>query len=1137
MIFIYVKGRKKLKKLFSVFILNMLFVLMSSAQQAEFYVDPVNGDDTNLGTSIALALKTIDAARQKVGSINGNMTGDIYIYLRGGTHTLSATVEFTSTDSGTNGYYVIYKNYGTEAPVISCGEKITGTWQVDVGSVKKISIGTGKAFRQLYVEDNFKIRARTPNLDSTYTFPTDKQSDGLNIQQGLLDSLSNWQNKVEIAATSAWMHHRLRVSNKYNSGSYTRAVINSVEWDDINNEPLGSRSFLTEHYWVENAYKFLDEAGEWYYDDSSGWLYYWPLQGEDMSTAEVIIPNLEKAFFVNGSDGTNFNIPVSNLKFEGLTIKYSNYTRPNDYGLINTQANTLIPQDAWDITDTQYRYSQQKERITAVLQVHYGKNITVKNCNFENLGGSGLTFNYGGENILIDSNSFKYIAGNGLEVGNDANKPNDSKMIPKDVIIFNNYIEDIAKDYRGGVGILCFFIDQLIIENNEVYNVPYTGISAGWGWADGESPILIRNYTIRYNKVQSYLGFISDGGGIYVTNPIFGTNIIEKNYIKDVVVRERGSIAIYLDGNSRNWTVNQNVVNNAEYWLGGSTFGTQIKGPITVTDNYTTTLTSHATNWGNGSTITGTVLFDPANIPSGANDIINNTGLTSGSPPTIIPAPEPISGVLIIDNGDPGYYENGTTWDDSSLTGYNSSSTRYGSTLAAFAVWNPNLMAGEYTVSIWKVGSTSSDSNAKITVHYSGGVDTQYLDYTSGISGWVELGTYDFEEGFWGYVQNNNSNNGYTRADAVKFEPVSPETEVIDNGDPGYTESGTWQDSGLPGYNSSSTRYGNSTGAYATWTPELVEGCYSVSIYKVVHATSDSNAKIEIVHSGGTDTLYLDYTTGTSGWVELGTYAFNSGTGGCLKNTKNSTGYARADAVRFEFVLPETTVIDNGDPGYIESGIWDNSSLIGYDSSYTRYGYSTGAFATWVPELAGGCYTVSIYKVVHSSSDSNAKIEIVHSGGTDTQYLDHTTGIYGWVELGSYTFDCSVGSVKNTRNSSGYIRADAVKFEPCSTKSTQILTDIQFAKSKDKDVSFRIYPNPVNDYLKITCPLTGKVQIALYNINGTEVYNETRKMFSNETININVSHLISGIYLLRLNSSEKLGHYKVVKKKGAFYIY
>lgn len=116
-----------------------------------------------------------------------------------------------------------------------------------------------------------------------------------------------------------------------------------------------------------------------------------------------------------------------------------------------------------------------------------------------------------------------------------------------------------------------------------------------------------------------------------------------------------------------------------------------------------------------------------------------------------------------------------------------------------------------------------------------------------------------------------------------------------------YSETGTWVTSSAVGYTLENTsRYSETPGATATWGGWLPEaGTYDVYIYKVVHANSDVNSRIDVTHNGGTSTQFLNYTTGTTGWVKLGTWSFSSGFNGSVKLTRGGPGYARADAVRF----------------------------------------------------------------------------------------------------------------------------------------------------------------------------------------------------------------------------------------------
>lgn len=129
-----------------------------AAIQASYYVSPT-GNDSNPGT-LADPFLTIQKARDVVRTVNSSMTGDIMIYLRGGTYTLVDTFELTEEDSGTNGHHVIYSAYGNEVPVISGGQKVTGWSQVGTSDIWKASVSLER-IRQFYVNDQRVQRARS----------------------------------------------------------------------------------------------------------------------------------------------------------------------------------------------------------------------------------------------------------------------------------------------------------------------------------------------------------------------------------------------------------------------------------------------------------------------------------------------------------------------------------------------------------------------------------------------------------------------------------------------------------------------------------------------------------------------------------------------------------------------------------------------------------------------------------------------------------------------------------------------------------------------------------------------------------------------------------------------------------------
>ncbi|NUR58514.1 MAG: right-handed parallel beta-helix repeat-containing protein, partial [Catenulispora sp.] len=101
--------------------------LAAAATQATYYVAP-GGSDANPGT-ITAPFATLQHARDVVRTVDGTMTGDIYVYLRGGNYPIGSTIDFTSADSGTNGHQIVYSAYPGETPVLNGGVQVTGWTQ------------------------------------------------------------------------------------------------------------------------------------------------------------------------------------------------------------------------------------------------------------------------------------------------------------------------------------------------------------------------------------------------------------------------------------------------------------------------------------------------------------------------------------------------------------------------------------------------------------------------------------------------------------------------------------------------------------------------------------------------------------------------------------------------------------------------------------------------------------------------------------------------------------------------------------------------------------------------------------------------------------------------------------------------
>ena len=479
-----------------------------------------------------------------------------------------------------------------------------------------------------------------------------------------------------------------------------RAVIDPYQWKGVTEGPQGTRSYLGKDYWVENALAFLDEPGEWYYEKASGFLHYHPRESDDLSSGSVVIPVTPTLLRFDGT----LDDPVEYVSLEGITFRQTGWVRPSVHGFVDVQGNTLLPSEDRVKTDSQFRHDQKKDRVPASVEINAGRNIRIEDCVFEDLGGTGLTFDLGGRDNAIAGNRFTDIAASAIEIGNDAYRPLDERMWPRRFLIFNNEIRRIGSEYYGSVGIRVFYVDSIVIEHNLVADVPYSGIDVGWGWKMSDIVLEARKARIERNRIERYLTELEDGAGIYSANPVFGS-VIRENYIKDMGA-DSPDPAIYQDGCSAYWTVERNVVENATLWTGKQSWGDSWKHDILARDNFSTT--SRRSTYGVNWRVIGLEVHEDAAWPQAARRIIAESGLTKKPVP---PLPRSESrDVTIVDNNDEGFSTDAGGWEtDLSIMehrrGYFGQDYAYtgggGPVDKKWAKWVPEtLEAGDYHVYI-----------------------------------------------------------------------------------------------------------------------------------------------------------------------------------------------------------------------------------------------------------------------------------------------------------------------------------------------------------------------------------------------------------------------------------------------------
>ncbi|WP_026874433.1 right-handed parallel beta-helix repeat-containing protein [Jiangella gansuensis] len=517
-----------------------------------------DGDDDNPGT-VGAPLRTLTAAQQAVRDLDAIPGGGVEVLLRGGRYELSDTLSFDARDSGRDGHPVTWAAWPGEEPVIDGGRLVDG-WAVhDPAAGIWAAPADGRTARQLYVDGARATRARTESFTGTTT--TD-DTGHVTTDAGPLA----WQRPegVELVYRRIWTQPRnLVASVSETTDGRTRVTMAQPGWGY--NRRKGGTSTTTPPEWIENDYTFLDEPGEWYLDPVADTVYYIPRAGEDLSTADVVIPAVERLVTVDGTADE----PVHDLAFDGITFAHSTWMQPSGElgGHPDIQGNLVrLPEPGMDNKVAPMLVTP------GAVYLEHAHRVSVTDAVFTRLGNAALDIARGSRDVTVARSRIEDVAGGGVQIGevdlSDGSytydttspydtrnyNPEDERDIIRGVDVTGNHIARVGLDYASAVGVFVGYTQEVTVAHNDLVDLPYSAISMGWGWAQPQllAGSIARDNAIVGNTIRNAMTTLHDGGAIYTLGAQPGTTI-HRNVIEDSV------LALYLDEGSSQIDLARNV--------------------------------------------------------------------------------------------------------------------------------------------------------------------------------------------------------------------------------------------------------------------------------------------------------------------------------------------------------------------------------------------------------------------------------------------------------------------------------------------------------------------------------------------------------------------------------------------------
>ncbi|MCL2418245.1 MAG: Ig-like domain-containing protein [Conexibacteraceae bacterium] len=510
--------------------------------------------------------------------------GNVKVELAGGTYDLAAPLRFTAADSGSPKHPVVWKAAPGAHPVLSGAARVTD-WSrtADPYGVWQASVPAGSATRQLYVNGVEAPVAQATPTQLGFTGNWSGSSTGYDISSDatavrFFGSLTPAQlSQVEFSypgGNGAWTQSECRVAS-YSNGQIT---MDEPCWQNVTNRlafadgsgGLPSMGTSTMPTAIENARALL-HPGQWFLDTSSDTLYFDGPQS--MAGIDVELPRLESLLVGAGSLAD----PIHNLRFSGLQFSYATWNEPSSpAGFADVQSNLTMTLPGGNQGMCTFSTPAGTCPWGALTQpaVNVGfsgsNNVTFSGDRFVDLGGAGLGFEYGDHHDTVTRSLFDHIASTAVLLGctydptptiaadaqgiiqhcsldptvaaNDAIGTNE---ILQHTTVSDNVIEHIGSDYTSASAVTLLFSQHTRIIHNDIFDVPYTGITAGviQGHVDdqthSQNSVNVNGWnTIGYNLIHDYMQVRDDGGAMYIEG-----HQAQYVYNSDGTVNEQATLA------------------------------------------------------------------------------------------------------------------------------------------------------------------------------------------------------------------------------------------------------------------------------------------------------------------------------------------------------------------------------------------------------------------------------------------------------------------------------------------------------------------------------------------------------------------------------------------------------------------
>ena len=251
-------------------------------------------------------------------------------------------------------------------------------------------------------------------------------------------------------------------------------------------------------------------------------------------------------------------------------------------------------------------------RPAAAVRVAAARQIDFERCRFEHLGSTGLDYEEAVKAVLFVAVSSAIlpewsVVGSFSPAAHETHCHTTLLTVGKYAHSNKSIIaisRKIGNEDWGCLAIAAGYVGDVNIEHNEISEVPYSGISLGWGWT--QTVNCMRNNRVHANLIHHYAKHMYDVAGIYTLGSqpksYVTENCVHSIYKPRYVHDPNHWFYLYTDEGSSFITVRDN-------WTEGEKYLQNANGPGNV--------------WENNGPKVDSVIRERAGLEAGYKDLLN----------------------------------------------------------------------------------------------------------------------------------------------------------------------------------------------------------------------------------------------------------------------------------------------------------------------------------------------------------------------------------------------------------------------------------------------------------------------------------------------------------------------------------